>query len=160
MSKYKLKITSDPQKFPIDISDDPIFLQIYDTKEELKVGIRDFFVHLISEIYKKTELKLYRDISFVQIIESEKYSVNIGYVDNDRSLHTQYIRFEIAKIPTETYIVTKVIFKDGDYLFSEILGKADGYPTAEGIRNIDKTKYAEAYNTNGWTVKYLFNRID
>ena len=160
MTKYKLKITSDPQKFPIDISDDPIFSAEYDTKEELKVGIRDFFVHLISEIYKKTELKLYRDISFVQMIESEKYSVNIGYVDNDRSLRTQHIRFEIAKIPTEIYVITKVIFKNKDYLFSEALGKADTYSAAEAIENLDKTKYKEAYSKNGWTVKYLFNRID
>ena len=160
MIKYKLKITSDPQKFPIDISDDPIFLQIYDIKEELKVGIRDFFVHLMSEIYKKTELKPYRDISFVEMLESERFSVDIRYIDNDRSLRTQYIRFEIAKIPTETYVVTKVIFKNKDYLFSEALGKADTYSAAEAIENLDKTKYKEAYNKNGWTVKYLFNRID
>lgn len=160
MIKYKLKITSDPQKFPIDISDDPIFLQIYDTKEELKVGIRDFFVHLISEIYKKTEPKPYRDISFVEILESEEYSVNIRYTNDSCGYRAQYIQFKIAEIPTETYVITKVIFKNKDYLFSEALGKADTYSAAEAIKNLDKTKYKEAYNKNGWTVKYLFNRID
>lgn len=161
MTKYKLKITSDPQNFPIDISDDPIFSAEYDTKEELKVGVNDFLLSIVEKLMTLSKHNEYLSYSVADHSLLNRYSIWL-YKYNDRNTLTNagFAVFEIKEIPSNTYIIVKTIFKDNHYSFAEVLGKTDSYLAAVRLSDIDKLQYVEAHKRNGWTAKYLINRID
>ena len=161
MIKYKLTLISDPKNFPIDISGDPIFSAEYDTKEELQVGVNDFLLSIVEKLLTSGKQNEYSSYSVADHSLCNRYSIWL-YNYNDRNTLTNggFAVFEIKEIPTDIYIIIKTVFKDSHYSFSEVLGKTDNYLDAVRLSDIDKLKYAEVYKYNGWTAKYLINRID